>query len=165
VYIAAGGPVVAKYAGRSGDGFICTSGKGMDRYTDQLMLAVAEGAAAAGRDPDQVDLMIEVKLSYDRDPHAALANTRFWTPLSLTAEQKHSVDSAQEMERLADEMPIEQVAKRWIVSADPDQAIAEIERYVLAFFTHLVFHGPGGDQERFLTRFSEDVLPCLRKPG
>ena len=27
VYIAAGGPMVARYAGRAGDGFICTSGK------------------------------------------------------------------------------------------------------------------------------------------
>ena len=35
VYIAAGGPVVAKYAGRVGDGFICTSGKGMELYTDK----------------------------------------------------------------------------------------------------------------------------------
>ena len=37
VYIAAGGPVVAKYAGRSGDGFICTSGKGMELYTEKLL--------------------------------------------------------------------------------------------------------------------------------
>ena len=37
VYVAAGGPVMAKYAGRVGDGFICTSGKGMDLYTDKLL--------------------------------------------------------------------------------------------------------------------------------
>ena len=51
VYVAAGGPVVAKYAGRAGDGFICTSGKGMELYTDKLLPAVAEGAAGgrAGR--------------------------------------------------------------------------------------------------------------------
>ena len=36
VYIAAGGPTVAKYAGRAGDGFICTSGKGAELYVDQL---------------------------------------------------------------------------------------------------------------------------------
>ncbi|WP_256668709.1 nitroreductase/quinone reductase family protein, partial [Nocardia cyriacigeorgica] len=40
VYIAAGGPLVARYAGRAGDGFICTSGKGMDLYTEKLMPAV-----------------------------------------------------------------------------------------------------------------------------
>src|SRR3954470_1323093 len=115
VYIAAGGPVVAKYAGRAGDGFICTSGKGMDLYTEKLMPAVKEGAQAAGRDPATIDNMIEIKMSYDRDGDTALENCRFWAPLSLTAEQKHSVDSALEMERLADEPAIEHGEKRRIV--------------------------------------------------
>ncbi|MCE7010276.1 glucose-6-phosphate dehydrogenase (coenzyme-F420) [Kibdelosporangium philippinense] len=165
VYIAAGGPVVAKYAGRSGDGFICTSGKGMDLYTEKLMPAVAEGAAAANRDVAAIDKTIEIKLSYDRDPAAALENTRFWAPLSLTAEQKHSVDTADEMERLADELPIEQVAKRWIVASDPDEAVAQIKPYLDAGLNHLVFHGPGHDQERFLTQFTEDIVPRLRALG
>ncbi|OXM72750.1 MULTISPECIES: glucose-6-phosphate dehydrogenase (coenzyme-F420) [Amycolatopsis] len=165
VYVAAGGPVVAKYAGRAGDGFICTSGKGMELYTDKLMPAVAEGAAAAERDVAGIDKMIEIKMSYDRDPEKALENTRFWAPLSLTPEQKHSVSSAEEMERLADELPIEQVAKRWIVASDPDEAVAQIKPYLDAGLNHLVFHGPGHDQERFLSQFAEDVLPRLRALG
>ncbi|CNM70847.1 F420-dependent glucose-6-phosphate dehydrogenase [Mycobacterium tuberculosis] len=36
---------MAKYAGRAGDGFICTSGKGEELYTEKLMPAVREGAA------------------------------------------------------------------------------------------------------------------------
>ncbi|GAA3844890.1 MULTISPECIES: glucose-6-phosphate dehydrogenase (coenzyme-F420) [Amycolatopsis] len=165
VYVAAGGPVVAKYAGRAGDGFICTSGKGMELYNDKLMPAVAEGAAAAERDVAGIDKMIEIKMSYDRDHEKALENTRFWAPLSLTPEQKHSVSSAEEMERLADELPIEQVAKRWIVASDPDEAVAQIKPYLDAGLNHLVFHGPGHDQERFLTQFAEDVLPRLRALG
>jgi coenzyme F420-dependent glucose-6-phosphate dehydrogenase len=165
VYIAAGGPVVAKYAGRAGDGFICTSGKGMDLYTDKLMPAVADGAAAAGRDVADIEKTIEIKLSYDRDPEAARENTRFWAPLSLTAEQKNSVGSAEEMERLADELPIEQVTSRWIVASDPDEAVAQIKPYVDAGLNHLVFHGPGHDQERFLTQFTEDVVPRLQALG
>ncbi len=165
VYIAAGGPVVAKYAGRSGDGFICTSGKGMELYTDKLLPAVEEGAQAAGRDAAAIDRTIEIKMSYDRDHERALSNCRFWAPLSLTAEQKHSVDSAAEMERLADELPIEQVAKRWIIASDPDEAVAQVKPYVDAGLNHLVFHGPGHDQERFLTQFSDDVLPKLRALG
>ena len=81
---------------------------------------------------------------------------------SLTAEQKHSVDSSAEMERLADELPIEQVAKRWIVVSDPEEALAQIRPYVDAGLRHLVFHGPGDDNARFLQQFSEDVLPLLR---
>ena len=162
VYIAAGGPVVAKYAGRAGDGFICTSGKGMELYTDKLLPAVAEGAQAADRDPSSIDNTIEIKISYDRDHERALENTRFWAPLSLTQEQKHSVDSPAEMEKLADEIPIEQVAKRWIIASTPDEALAQIQPYLDAGLRHLVFHGPGADQSRFLTQFSEDVLPELR---
>ncbi|EOD64577.1 glucose-6-phosphate dehydrogenase (coenzyme-F420) [Amycolatopsis vancoresmycina] len=165
VYVAAGGPVVAKYAGRAGDGFICTSGKGMDLYTEKLMPAVKEGAEAAEKTVEDVDRTIEIKLSYDRDHEQALENTRFWAPLSLSAEQKHSVSSAEEMERLADELPIDQVAKRWIVASDPDEAVAQIKPYLDAGLNHLVFHGPGHDQERFLIQFSEDVLPKLRALG
>ncbi len=69
VYIAAGGPMVARYAGRHGDGFICTSGKGMELYTEKLLPAVAEGIEKAERE-DTVDRMIEIKLSYDPDPDA-----------------------------------------------------------------------------------------------
>ena len=162
VYIAAGGPVVAKYAGRAGDGFICTSGKGRELYADKLMPAVREGADAAGRDADAIDRMIEIKISYDTDPEAALNNTRFWAPLSLTPEQKHSVSDPVEMERLADELPIEQVARRWIVSSDPDEAVEKVAAYVGYGLNHLVFHAPGQDQRRFLELFRRDLLPRLR---
>jgi len=162
IYVAAGGPQMAKYAGRVGDGFICTSGKGMDLYEERLLPAVAEGLEAAGRPQDGIDRMIEIKLSYDRDPELALENTRFWAPLSLTAEQKHGLHDPAEMERAADELPIEQVASRWIVASDPESALAAIKPYVDAGLNHLVFHGPGHDQTRFLEQFQQDVLPGLR---
>ncbi|MER5674545.1 glucose-6-phosphate dehydrogenase (coenzyme-F420) [Pseudonocardia alni] len=162
IYVAAGGPMVARFAGRFGDGFICTSGKGMDLYTDKLLPGVEEGAGKADRDAGAIDKMIEIKISYDRDPDAARENTRFWAPLSLTADQKNSVDSSQEMERLADELPIEQVVKRWIVASDPDEAVEQIKPYLDAGLNHLVVHGPGHDQRRFLEQFTTDVAPKLR---
>lgn len=163
VYVAAGGPVVARYAGRAGDGFICTSGKGAELYTEKLIPAVKEGAEKAERDFDAIDRMIEIKISYDPDPQLALENTRFWAPLSLTPEQKHSVNSSTEMERLADELPIEQVAKRWIVASDPDEAVEAVKFYTDAGLNHLVFHAPGHDQRRFLANFEKDLAPRLRE--
>lgn len=165
VYIAAGGPAVAKYAGRAGDGFICTSGKGEELYTEKLMPAVREGAAAADRSVDGIDKMIEIKISYDPDPELALNNTRFWAPLSLTAEQKHSIDDPIEMEMAADALPIEQIAKRWIVASDPDEAVEKVGQYVTWGLNHLVFHAPGHDQRRFLELFQSDLAPRLRRLG
>ena len=37
IYVAAAGALVAKYAGRTGDGFICTSGKKRELYTETLV--------------------------------------------------------------------------------------------------------------------------------
>ncbi|WP_406267505.1 glucose-6-phosphate dehydrogenase (coenzyme-F420) [Nocardia sp. NBC_00881] len=162
IYIAAGGPLVARYAGRAGDGFICTSGKGMDLYTEKLMPAVAEGAAKVDRTVEDIDRMIEIKISYDTDPELALENTRFWAPLSLSAEQKHSITDPIEMEAAADALPIEQIAKRWIVASDPDQAVEQIKPYLDAGLNHLVFHAPGHDQRRFLDLFQRDLAPRLR---
>ncbi len=162
VYIAAGGPVVARYAGRAGDGFICTSGKGMELYTEQLIPAVAEGAEKAGRDAEQIDRMIEIKLSYDTSYETALDNTRFWSPLALSKEQKHDITDPIEMEKAADALPIETIASRWIVGNDPDAVVADIRKYVDAGLNHLVFHGPGQDQRRFLELFEKDLAPRLR---
>lgn len=167
VYIAAGGPMMARYAGRYGAGMICTSGKGRELYADGLLPGLATGAAAKGRDVNQIDRMIEMKVSWDPDADRALENTRFWAPLSLSAEQKHSVDSPAEMERLADALPIEQVAKRWIVSHKPDEIVSAVKEYTDLGFNHLVVHAPGDDQERFLRTFADEVLPGMREltPG
>ena len=163
VYVAAGGPMVARYAGRVAHGFICTSGKGRELYADQLVPAVDEGLGKAGRDLDDIDRMIEIKVSWDPDPEQALANTRFWAPLSLSAEQKHSIHSPAEMERAADELPIEQVAKRWVVASRPEDVVEALRMYTDLGFNHLVVHGPGHDQERFLSTFAEQVLPGVRE--
>jgi coenzyme F420-dependent glucose-6-phosphate dehydrogenase len=165
VYIAAGGPVVARYAGRSGDGFICTSGKGRELYEDKLIPAVQEGLDKVGRATDDIDRMIEIKLSFDPDPELAKENTRFWAPLALTAEQKHGLHDPTEMEAAGDALSIEQVASRWIVSSDPAEAVEQIKPYVDLGFNHLVFHAPGPDQSRFLEAFGKQVAPLLRDLG
>jgi coenzyme F420-dependent glucose-6-phosphate dehydrogenase len=165
VYVAAGGPVVARYAGRVGDGFIATSGKGRELYEDKLLPALDEGLAKAERTRDDIDRMIEIKLSFDPDPEQAAENCRFWAPLSLTAEQKHGLHDPTEMEAAADALSLEQITSRWIVTSDPDEAIEAIRPYVEVGFNHLVFHGPGADQARFLNSFAEQVLPKLRELG
>ena len=162
IYLAAGGPLNAKYAGRAGDGFICTSGKGAELYVDQLLPNVAAGRAESELADRPFERMIEVKVSFDTDPEAALNNTRAWAALSLSPEEKHSVEDPAEMERLAAQLPIERIAKRWIVSSDPDEHVAAIKTYIDYGFDHLVFHAPGNDQSRFIALYAKEILPRLR---
>jgi coenzyme F420-dependent glucose-6-phosphate dehydrogenase len=160
IYVAATGEVAARFAGRQGDGFICTSGKGMELYRDKLLPAVREGAQAAGRDYDGIEKMIEVKVSYDTDRDRALADTRIWAALALPAEDKVGVHNPKEMEERA--RNVANPERRWLVSTDPEEHVEQLAPYLDLGFTHLVFHHPGDDQARFLRLYAEQVLPRLR---
>lgn len=162
IWVAASGPLAAQMAGQIAEGFICTSGKNPQLYTD-LTAKVEEGAARAGRASQSIERMIEVKVSFDTDYERAREDTRHWAALALTPEEKVQVHDPIEMERLADALPVERAASRWIVSADPEAQIAQIRPYVELGFRHLVFHAPGPDQARFLRLYAEQVVPLLRK--
>jgi coenzyme F420-dependent glucose-6-phosphate dehydrogenase len=165
IYLAGSGPAATRYAGRQGDGYITTSGKDPSLYTDTLLPAVREGAEKGGRAITDLDLMIEVKVSFDHDRDVAMQATHFWGALGLTPEQKSGVEDPVEMQRLADELSVEQTAKRFIVSTDPDEHVEKIKTYLDLGFTHLVFHAPGPDQEKFLRLYGKEILPRLRSLG
>lgn len=165
IYIGASGPAATRLAGRIADGFITTSGKGHALYTDTLLPAVTEGAEKAGRKIDDLDLMIEVKVSFDDDVERARADTHYWGALALSPEEKTGVEDPVEMQRLADALPVERTATRWIVSSDPADHAAKVAEYLDMGFKHLVFHAPGPDQERFLRLYADQILPQLRARG
>ena len=161
IYIAASGPAAARLAGRIADGLICTSGKGAELYMDTLLPAVDEGADKAGRDATTLGRMIEMKVSFDTDRERAMEDTKVWSALALSGEQKVGVEDPREMERLA--KTVEDVAhRRWLVSSDPDEHVEQIATYVDYGFDHLVFHFPGDDQEAAIARYEELILPRLR---
>ncbi len=162
LYIGASGPAATRLAGRVADGFITTSGKAAALYRDTLLPALADGAGRVGRQLSDLDLMIEMKVSFDTDGMRALQDTRHWAALALSPEEKTHVEDPIEMQRLADALPAERAASRWIVSTDPDEHVARIKRYLDLGFNHLVFHAPGPDQSRFLRLYSAEVLPRLR---
>lgn len=163
LYVAASGPAAAKLAGRVADGFICTSGKAPELYRETLIPALTEGAEKAGRDPHSIERMIEMKVSFDTDGERALQDTRYWGALALKPEEKTEIEDPMELERLADALPVARAASRWIVSSDPAEQVERIRPYLDLGFTHLVFHAPGPDQERFLRLYAKEVLPRLRE--
>jgi coenzyme F420-dependent glucose-6-phosphate dehydrogenase len=163
LYIAASGPAAARLAGRIGDGFITTSGKAPELYAERLIPAVQEGAEKEGRSLDEIELTIEMKVSFDHDHERAMEDTRNWGALALTPEEKVGVEDPIEMQRLADALPAERAASRWIVSDDADSQMDAIQPYLDLGFTHLTFHFPGEDQERALRLYADEVLPMLRE--
>ena len=139
-----------------------TSGKADTLYTEKLIPGALAGLEASGRTRDDIEWMIEVKVSFDTDMDRAMADTRHWAALALSPEEKMSVEDPLEMEKLADALPLERAASRWIVSTDPDEHVERIGHYVKLGFNHLVFHAPGEDQARFLELYGEHIVPRLR---
>jgi len=163
IYIGAAGPAATRLAGRVAQGFITTSGKGRELYTETLLPALAEGLEKEGRPADAVDTLIEVKVSFEPgDKRLAMEDTRFWAALALKPEEKMGVEDPIEMEKLAKALPIERAASRFIVSDDPDEHVARILEYAEMGFKHLVFHGPGDAQSRFIELYGKEILPRLR---
>jgi len=164
IFIAGAGPFMAKLAGWEGQGFICTSGKKPELYTETLLPNLELGLEKHGRAGDPTyDRMIEMKVSFDTDHARAMNDTRFWGALALTPDEKMNVEDPLEMERLADALPVERAASRWIVGTDADDIVERIGAYVRLGFNHLVFHAPGPDQRRFLDLFASQIAPRLRK--
>lgn len=162
IYIGGSGPAATRLAGRIADGFITTSGKAQELYTETLLPALDDGLRKAERDRADIDTLIEVKVSFDHDRAAAMEKTRFWAPLALSPQEKMGIEDPIEMQRRAQELSLERAASRFIVSTDPDEHVEAISRYLDLGFRHLVFHDPGADQARFLRTYGDEILPRLR---
>jgi coenzyme F420-dependent glucose-6-phosphate dehydrogenase len=162
IWVAASGPLAAAMAGQIAEGFIVTSGKKPELYTE-LSGKVVEGLQRSGRSETALEKMIEVKVSFDTDVQQAKELTRHWAALALSPEEKMGVEDPIEMEKRADALPLDRAASRWIVSSDPDEQVERIRPYIELGFTHLVFHAPGPDQARFIKLYAEQVFPRLRK--
>src|SRR3954454_19312885 len=165
LYIAASGPAAARLAGRMANGFITTSGKATELYTEKLLPAVEEGIDKEERSEDDVELLLETKVSFDTDLDRAMQDTQYWGALALTPEEKVGVEDPIEMQRLADALPVERTCTRFIVSDDPAEQLAKIQPYLDLGFTHLIFHFPGPDQERAMRLYADEILPKLRARG
>lgn len=164
IFIAGAGPFMAKLAGLEADGFICTSGKNWELYTDTLLPNLKAGLEASGRSAStNYDKMIELKVSFDTDRKRALEDTKYWGALALTADEKMNVEDPLQLERLADSLPVERAASRWIVTDDADEMLERVGAYIKLGFNHLVFHAPGKDQARFLRLFAQHLAPRLRQ--
>ena len=132
IYVAAAGALVARYAGRTGDGFICTSGKKWDLYTETLLPKRRRGHRRRRRAKKQpYDHMIEMKVSFDTDKAARAARTRA-TGRRWRSRPRRRCRSRIRSRWSAWPMPCRSSAprSRWIVSNDPDEHVEKIGAYV-----------------------------------
>jgi coenzyme F420-dependent glucose-6-phosphate dehydrogenase len=159
IYVAAGGPKAAELAGRLADGLLLTPNLGR---ADRLFKAFKDGAENAGKDPESLERVVEILVSYDEDYDRALKSCRFWTGSMLPVFYNCDISDPRVIEENGKLVGDEAIQRRWIVATTAEEHIRLIERYVKVGFNHLYFVSSSPDEAKFLKFYGEKVLPHFR---
>ena len=164
IYVAAAGALVAKYAGRSGDGFICTSGKKPELYTETLLPKVAEGLALAGartqplRPDDGGQGLVRHRPRTGAAGHPALGGAG--ADAGGEGVGRGSGGNGAPRRRLADRArgePLDRVDRSGRAYREASAPISIWASVIWCSMRRVP------DQERFLKLYGEQVLPKLRQ--
>jgi 5,10-methylenetetrahydromethanopterin reductase len=183
IYIAGTGPRMQRYAGEEADGLLTASITTPDfvRYSRANM---AEGAAAAGRDPATIDLGCTIVASIDEDRARGREGAREIAGMYLANKVQNIQASAdvllelaglsqEEIRPIADAMERggrraaaaavsdEILEKCHPIAGTPNDCLAAIEDYREAGCTHVMLELWGEDRERQIELFATRVLPRL----
>jgi coenzyme F420-dependent glucose-6-phosphate dehydrogenase len=162
LYIAASGPTVAELAGRYGDGFL-TLPFPDNYYRDILFPAVEKGARSAQRNPDEVEKLMELQISYDEDYDKAVQAARWWAPTVLPIFFKAAIADPREIEAHGKLVSAEGLQTGWFISSSVDDHIKNIERYLKLGFSNIHIQSCSQDDSNVIRVFGKKVLPYLRE--
>jgi len=160
IFVAASGPVTARRAGRTVDGFI-TTGAPTERLAP-LLTRFEEGAREAGRNPTTMPKVLQLHLSWAPTDEEAMRNALREWPNGGMRFPRSDIRSPFEFEQLARTVRPEDFEGRMVVSADLDVHRADIQRHLDLGFDRIYLHNVGRNQAEFLEVFGRDVLPGLR---
>lgn len=153
IYVAAGGPKSARLAGQYGDGWITQSGSVTD---PRLRAAFADGARAAGKDPDAMPKWAET-FAVVGDHRTTDQGAELWRFTAAGSDQPNPVAIQHHAEQGAS---LRQVEAGWATGTDPAAHIRAVQAVLDAGatpFMHFAQQDPGDAIDFYRTR----VLPHL----
>lgn len=157
IYVAAFGPTVAELAGRMTDGLLTGPQRGT-RLTDVVLPAFRRGAEAAGRKPDDLNLLLEFKFSYDRDYDRALESIRRWGATEVANIFSKDIHDPRQLEEMAMSVDPQDLLKTWHVVTDPEELIAPLEAYGKLGFKEVYLHSSSPDESLVLADVGQQLL-------
>jgi coenzyme F420-dependent glucose-6-phosphate dehydrogenase len=157
ILVATSGPVTAKRAGRTVDGLI-VDGAPFDKI-ESLFSRFDEGAREVGRGPGVKVLRLHV--SWAPTAEEAMTNAMTQWPNGGMRFPRSDIRSPFEFEQLARLVRPEDFEGRMLVSEDPDEHRANIQRYLDLGFDRVYLHNAGTNQREWIDTFARDVLPKL----
>ena len=146
ILVATAGPITAKRAGRNADGLI-TVGAPLEKI-DGLFAKFAEGAREAGKDPDTMPKVLQLHMSWAETDEQALANAMTEWPNGGMKFPKADIRSPFDFEQMAKLVRPEDFDGRMVISADPDEHRAYIQKFVDLGFDRIYLHNVGPQPAR-----------------
>ncbi len=159
--IAASGKTMCQTAGRLGDGILTVAS--IPEFKSLVLPNLALGAREAGKDPEMLIKMVELKVGYDEDYEKAFKQCRFWNTTGIPGHISLSSDP-REIERIADEMVTnERIKELWFVTTCIDDVIQRVETYIEAGYDWIQVHSCSPKEEEFIDLLGRRVLPYIRE--
>ncbi len=161
ILVATAGPITAKRAGKTVDGLI-TVGAPLEKV-DSLFTKFDDGAREVGRDPATMPKVLQLHLSWAATHEEALRNALVEWPNGGMKFPKGDIRSPLELEQMAKLVRAEDFEGRMVISADPDEHRAYIQKFVDVGFDRIYLHNVGRNQREWVDVFSREVLPTLHR--
>lgn len=153
IYVAASGPKSARLAGQYGDGWIGQSAS----ITDPRMgAAFADGARAAGRNPDGMPRLAEA-FAVVGDQATIESAAQLWRFTAAGSDQPNPVA----IQQFAQQVSLQQVAAHWTTGTNPAAHIHTVQRLLDIGATPFM-HFPQPDPDQAIDFYHDEVLPHLR---
>ncbi|MDP9219356.1 MAG: TIGR03557 family F420-dependent LLM class oxidoreductase [Actinomycetota bacterium] len=161
ILVATAGPINAKKTGKLADGII-TVGAPLEKIGG-LFEKFAEGAREAGKDPDGMPKILQLHMSWAPTDEQALTNAITEWPNGGMKFPKADIRSPHDFAAMAQLVRAEDFEGRMVISADPDEHRACIQRFVDLGFDRVYLHNVGRNQREWIEVFGRDVLPKLTR--
>ncbi len=159
--IAASGKKMIRTAGRLGDGILTVAS--IPDFKSFVLPNLAKGAKKAGKSPKDLIKMVELKVSYDQDFDRALDKCRFWSTTAIHGHIGRSSDPREFEEVAKEEVTDERLQEIWFISTEMDEISNRVNDYVQAGYDWILVHSCSPDEENFISRFGEEVLPRVEE--
>jgi G6PDH family F420-dependent oxidoreductase len=160
VYVATAGPLNARRTGRHADGIITVGAA--DEKINMLWDKFREGAREAGKDPGAMRTQLQVHVSWAESQKAAEEQAITEWPNGGMPFPKQDIKNPEDFANIAKLVRLENYANRMLISADLEEHVEMLQKYVEMGFDEIYLHNVGRNQEAFIRTFGEKVLPRLK---
>jgi TAT-translocated FGD2 family F420-dependent dehydrogenase len=155
--MAGNGPKAMRRVGLHADGLI-TDPNTWKQHREEF----EKGAREAGKDPSQMPVFIE-QFVVVGDQKEAQQSAELWRFLPKAWKPYFNVRDPQEIQRRAEtEIPLEQLYKEMVISADPQVHVKALQEAFKGGATEVHIHSGQPDQRRVIEFYGKEVLPRLR---